>query len=178
MFEPVPSSATSLVSAPGAPGVLTPPEGRRARRWRIFAPLVAVVGLALAGAACAPPSSSAGGIAGDVLNAMNQDRAAAGLGPLAWDPQLAGDAQNHAGQIAASGTLWHSNLSAWINGWSSLGENLLEAPAGTNGYQAEDLWMASGPHRANILGGFNYVGIGMVTDGAGREWMVAVFGAR
>jgi len=178
MSEPDSPSSCSLSSAPGAPGALTPPEGRRARRWRIVAPLVAVVALALAAAACAPPGGSGGGVTGDVVNAMNQDRAAAGLGPLAWDSQLAGYAQNHAGQIASSGTLWHSNLSAWISGWQSLGENLLMAPGGTNGYQAEDLWMASGPHRANILGGFNRVGVGMVTDGAGREWLVAVFGTR
>jgi uncharacterized protein YkwD len=137
-----------------------------------------VVALALAGAACAPPGGSGGGVTGDVVNAINQDRAAAGLAPLAWDSQLASHAQSHAGEIASSGSLWHSNLSAWISGWQSLGENLLQAAGGTNGYQAEDMWMASGPHRANILGGFNRVGVGMVTDGAGREWLVAEFGAR
>lgn len=178
MSEPLPSSSRSVSSASGAPVVLTPPDGRRARRWRTIAPLVAVVALALAAAACAPAGSSGGGYAGDVVNAMNQDRAAAGMGPLAWDSQLAGYAQNHAGEIARSGSLWHSNLSAWISGWRSLGENLLMAPAGTSSYAAEDMWMASAPHRANILGGFNRVGVGIVTDGAGREWLVAVFGAR
>jgi uncharacterized protein YkwD len=179
MSEPRFPLSSSVSSASGAPGVLTPPERRRVRRWRIVAPLVAVVALALAAAACAPPGGSGGGgYAGDVVNAMNQDRAAAGMGPLAWDSQLAGYAQNHAGEIASSGSLWHSNLSAWMSGWRSLGENLLVVSVGTSSSAAEDTWMASGPHRANILGGFNRVGVGLVTDGAGREWLVAVFGAR
>jgi uncharacterized protein YkwD len=172
MSQPISSSSLSV------PGALTAPERLRARRWRIIAPVVAVVALAMAAAACAPRGGSSGSYAGDVVNAMNQDRAAAGLGPLAWDSQLAGYAQNHAGQIASSGTLWHSNLSAWISGWRSLGENLLETPASTTSYAAEDMWMASAPHRANILGGFNRVGVGLVTDGAGRLWLVAEFGAR
>jgi uncharacterized protein YkwD len=142
-----------------------------------------VVALALLCAACFPPPSP-GSVAGDTLNAMNQDRGASGLGGLAWDSTLAGMAQSHAQAIANSGSLWHSDLGWLISqpsmaGWYSLGENLLQAPAGTNGYSAEDVWMGSGPHRANILnGGFNRVGVGVVTDGAGREWVVAMFGAR
>ena len=118
-----------------------------------------------------------------MVQAINQDRAAAGLGPLAWDSQLYGLAQSHAQEIANSGSLWHSDLGSWLavpwmRGWRSLGENLLVAPPGTNAFSAEDSWMASPPHRANILGGFNRVGVGVVTDGSGRVWMVALFGAR
>jgi uncharacterized protein YkwD len=156
------------------------PPARR-RRWRLVAPVVAAVAIALACAACFPPPSP-GSLAGDALNAMNRDRG--GLGALAWDSQLAGMAQSHAQAMANSGSLWHSDLS-WLiaqpsmAGTSSLGENLLLAPAGTSGAAAEAMWMGSAPHRANILNGaFNRVGIGVVTDGAGRIWMVALFGAR
>ena len=166
------------------PGASTSSLARRLpRRWRIAAPLVAVVALALAAAACAPAGSPGSGVTGDMVQAVNQDRAAAGLGGLAWDEQLHGLAQQHAAEIAGSGSLWHSNLGAWLTmpwmgAWRSLGENLLVAPAGTNAWSAEDMWMGSGPHRANILGGFNRIGVGAVTDGAGRVWMVALFGTR
>src|SRR4029079_16869807 len=169
---------------PGAPVASTPPGGRRARRWRIAAPVVAVVALALAAADCSPPGSPGSGATGDMVQAVNQDRAASGLGGLGWDGQLAGLAQTHAREIAASGTLWHSDLRAWLrpaamNGWRSLGENLLVAPAGTNAWSAEDMWMGSGPHRANILnGGFNRIGVGVFVDGGGRVWLVAEFGTR
>jgi uncharacterized protein YkwD len=179
MVQDTPTSSTAL-AAPDASG---PPVRRRGRRWRIVAPLIAVVALALAAAACAPPGSP-GSTSGDVLQAMNQDRAAAGDAPLNWDSGLADLAQRHANDIAASQTLWHTDLgnlinAPWMSSWRSLGENLLMAPPGMNGWSAEDLWMASGPHRANILnGGFNYVGVGVTTDGAGRTWMVALFGTR
>jgi uncharacterized protein YkwD len=172
------------IAVTGAPTESDSPERRRSRRWRIVAPLVAVVALALAAAACAPPGSPGSGPTGDALQAMNRDRAAAGIGPLAWDTQLGGLAQSHAQEIANSGSLWHSDLASWMNlpwmtQWRALGENLLVAPAGTSGFSAESVWMGSAPHRANILnGGFNHVGVGVVTDGAGREWMVAEFGAR
>src|SRR4051794_2429340 len=96
-----------------APGASTPPVRRRARFWRIAAPLIAVVAVALAAAACAPPGSPGSGATGDMVQAMNQDRAAYGIGPLAWDSQLYGLAQSHANDIAASQSLWHSDLASW-----------------------------------------------------------------
>ncbi len=143
---------------------------------------MALAGIALVAAACSPGSPI--GATGDMVQSVNADRGAAGLAPLAWDDQLHGLAQSHANEIAASGTLWHSDLGSWINlpwmaAWQSLGENLAQAPPGTSAAQIEDMWMASGPHRANILnGGFNRIGVGVTVDSAGRVWMVALFGAR
>jgi uncharacterized protein YkwD len=150
----------------------------------VVAPVVAVVAIALAAAACAPPGSPGSGSTGDMVQAMNQDRGAAGLGGLAWDDQLYRLAQSHAQEIASSGTLWHSDLGGWLAspfmaGWRSLGENLIVAPPGVNAFGLEDAWMNSAPHRANILnGGFNRVGVGVVTSPDGRTWMVALFGTR
>ena len=126
-----------------------------------------MVALALAAAACAPPGSPGSGATGDMVQAINQDRGAAGLGGVAWDNQLARLAQSHAQEIAASGSLWHSDLGGWLTspwmaGWRSLGENLIVGPPGTNAWSVEDSWMDSAPHRANILnGGFNRVGVGV-----------------
>jgi uncharacterized protein YkwD len=160
------------------------PRSRSARRWRIVAPLVAVIAVALASAACAPPGSPGSSATGDMVQAVNQDRGAAGLGGLAWDDQLGQLAQGHANDLAASGSLWHSDLGGmlampWMGAWSSLGENLAQAGPGANAWGIEDMWMASAPHRANILnGGFDRIGVGVTIDGAGRVWMVALFGTR
>ncbi len=83
--------------------------------------MVAVVALALAAAACAPPGGGGGGVGGDMVQAANQDRAAYGLGGLVWDGGLASHAQAHANEIAASGSLWHSNLGAWLGPWRRVG---------------------------------------------------------
>jgi uncharacterized protein YkwD len=180
MAQDTPPSSTAVSALDAS----TSPVRRRARRWRIVAPLIAVVAVALAAAACAPPGSSGSGPTGDMVQAMNQDRAASGLAPLNWDSGLADLAQRHANDIAGTQSLWHTDLGGLINapfmaGWRSLGENLVMVPAGVDAWSAEDLWMGSPPHRANILnGGFNYVGVGVTTDGAGRMWMVALFGTR
>jgi len=175
-----PHHPIAVAESPAAP---RPPERRRARRRRLLAPLAAAIAIALTAAACAPGSPGSGAT-GDMVQAVNQDRGAARLGGLAWDSQLYALAQNHANEIAGSGSLWHSNLGAWLAapwmvGWRSLGENLAQGLPGSNAWGIEDMWMASGPHRANILnGGFNRIGVGVKVDGAGRVWMVAVFGAR
>jgi len=190
-LEPPPLLSTSSLATPSpataAPDASDTPDGRRSRRQRrrIVVPVVvAALALALVAAACAPPGSPGSGATGDMVQAINEDRAAAGLGPLAWDDQLYDLAQTHAQEIAASGTLWHSDLEGWraapwMAGWRALGENLLVASPGTNAFAAEDMWMGSPPHRANILdGNFNHVGVGVFVDGSGRVWMVALFGAR
>jgi uncharacterized protein YkwD len=144
---------------------------------------VAVVALAVVGAACAPPGSPGSGATGDVVSAVNQDRAMHGLAPLAWDGTLHQLAQHHANEIAASQRLWHSDLVAWLrlpwmSNWRSFGENLVVGST-LNGWAAEDIWMGSPLHRAKILDpAFNQIGVGVTVDGAGRSWIVALFGAR
>jgi uncharacterized protein YkwD len=146
-----------------------------------------VLGLAVAVSACGPTvssSSTGGGFEDGVIAAMNQDRAAAGLGPLAWDGQLGPMAQNWSDQIAASGNLVHSNLggaisASYMSAWRSLAENLLVAGGDLTPAGAESMWMNSPEHRANILNpSMDYVGIGTARDASGRLWVVAEFGAR
>src|SRR5215208_6527695 len=97
MAKETPPSPTAVT---GPPVASTPTGGRRAwhpaRRWRIATPLVAVIALAFAAAACAPPGSPGSGATGDMVQAINQDRGANGLGGLAWDDQLYRQAQAHA----------------------------------------------------------------------------------
>jgi uncharacterized protein YkwD len=58
-----------------------------------------------------------------------------------------------------------------------LGENIIVAPGHYTPEQLEAAWMASAPHRANILSrGFNVVGVGMSRGPDGRIWATVDFG--
>ncbi len=58
-----------------------------------------------------------------------------------------------------------------------MGENIIVGPGGMSPQSVEGAWMASAPHRANILSrAFNIVGIGYVRGFDGRIWAVQEFG--
>jgi len=147
--------------------------------------LIAVAAIVAVGAtAClpntgAPPSDPT---KSGVLQAMNQDRARAGVGALTWSPRLAVLAAVWAQHLASSGTLVHQNLAALITnpdfaGYHTMGENLLVGPAGLTAAQMEATWMGSLEHRANILSGaFDIAGVGRAWSSDGRIWVVVDFG--
>jgi uncharacterized protein YkwD len=140
---------------------------------------VALSSCGFANASSAPPSDP---YQAALFNSLNYNRLQNGLPPLTWSPKLANAAGTWAWQMAATNGLYHQNLSALISspdyaGYRTMGENILVAPADMSATQAEAQWMASPPHRANILSGaFNIVGIGYVRDGSGRIWLVQDFG--
>ena len=155
------------------------------RRPRLQARLaLAILGLLalVTVAACAPPSGGSGSPADAVVGAINADRGAAGMGPVAVDLQLGMSAQAWADHLAATGTLVHRDMGTLIGqlgGFRALGENLLMAGSATSADSLEDMWMASPGHRANILGAsYTDVGVGTAPDGRGRVFVVALFGAR
>ena len=109
-----------------------------------------------------------------VADAVNGDRIAHQLPALAPSDMLDLKAQAWADQLARDGYLHHSTLTAGISGcWVRIGENV--------GYGAsiagvEGQYMASPPHRANILNSaFNRVGVGYVRTADGRVWTVQEF---
>jgi uncharacterized protein YkwD len=123
------------------------------------------------------PRGCTGG--GGVVGAHNGDRAAAGLGGLCENGQLAGFAQAWAEHMAATGSLVHQDISSTISGTSffTMGENILVGPAGYSPDQMETAWMNSPTHRANILSGeFNQVGVGTAYSSDGRMWVCVNFG--
>jgi len=156
---------------------------RKARRWALAAGIVAA--LALGATACMPPPAPAGppdGVTAGVLNAMNRDRAANGLGALGWNNQLAGLGSNWAAHLAtANGGLVHQDLTSVLyspgyGSYNTLGENLLVGPASMSTDQMEAAWMASSGHRANILrGSFTTAGVGYSYANA-RIWVAVEFG--
>ncbi|HZP29419.1 MAG TPA: CAP domain-containing protein [Acidimicrobiia bacterium] len=153
----------------------------------------AVAAVALLLAACRPQATLTHAQAGcpgsppdptiqRLYDRVNSDRAANGLGPLAWNPQLACLAQDHSNYMASTGDFSHRDLSATINqpdysGYASLGENILVGPSSMSADAMEDAWMNSPGHRANILStSFDSIGIATATSADGRIWATQNFG--
>ena len=143
-----------------------------------------------AGAAVIPSTAEV-----QFLSLLNQSRAASGLGPMVRDGGVDGVArawsQSMAAVYAATGdpvvkpyapndcrqsALCHrpdlvTQVGAVVPQWALIGENI-----GT-GFDVQSLhnsFMASGGHRANIMGNYNRVGIGVVTQGE-RIWVTFDF---
>ena len=107
-----------------------------------------------------------------LLNAVNRDRAAAGLSSLKWDNALASAAHQHALRLAKANTLSHQlpgeapmQDRARHAGahFSMIAENVAQGPS-VPGLHTQ--WMNSPPHRANLLDPqLNAVGISVVQSG-------------
>jgi hypothetical protein len=136
-------------------------------RWIGIVALVALVSVGLAHTAVADPA-----VENQFLQQINASRAAEGLAPLTVDTSLRAHARDHS-QFMADGncppksdgtpaSICHSTSeqlqAAAGTGWSQLGENVGRGNKDT----LHDSFMASAPHRDNILGDYNYVGIGTV----------------
>ena len=113
------------------------------------------------------------GAAGSFVNKVNSARASAGKAPLEvyWD--LTDDAKAQANRMASKQELYHtSNLGGVTSGWKTLGENVGVGPD-VNGLF--DAFMGSSAHRANILGNYNYIGVGVKVDDNGIMWVSMIF---
>ena len=149
---------------------------RTARRAGPLAALAIVIALA----ACAPFKSGAGGPslpfssaqpqARELFTIANNERAANGLGPVGWNDQLGGVAQRCAEHMAATGDFSHQNLNGLLNdpafaGFSGLAENIMAGACGMSSWEIYRAWMNSPRHRANILGNYGVIGIGIACNG-------------
>jgi hypothetical protein len=110
----------------------------------------------------ARPADAASGLGVSAQqNLINQDRAAAALGALNWSDCLAAVAVQNAERIMAQGYLSHTNgptldLACGV-GATQGGENIAYMSGGINDAQANTMFMNSAPHKANILGPYQYV---------------------
>jgi Cysteine-rich secretory protein family len=140
------------------------------RKWLSIALVVALATIGLAASAAADSGSEQG-----FLSAINSTRASNGLAPLTMDGGLQSHARKHTQDMIAAGDIYHSTSSelkaAGGSGWSKLGENVGRGGTVSSLHQA---FLDSPSHKANILGDYNYVGIG--TDTAdGALWVTVVF---
>ncbi len=159
---------------------------RVSTRMRRGAAVALMMGLIAVGTtACYPdiaPGEPADPYWAAMYRAINRDRANAGLMPLAHSPKLGNLAGTWSWIMSQDGWLRHQNLSAILYNpdyaaFNTLGENIIVAPGHYTADQLEASWMASAPHRANILSrNFNVVGVGMVRGTDGRIWATVDFG--
>jgi uncharacterized protein YkwD len=132
-----------------------------------------------------PPISTVGGAAGVEFGLVNQDRAANGVGALAFSGTLARVAQYRAQDMLNRNYFSHYDPSTgqlaflqlfhmWGIGYSTAGENIAWS---TNPSMAQFniMFMNSPEHRANILkGAYHRVGIGVASNGS-KTMVVEVF---
>ena len=111
----------------------------------------------------------------EFLSKVNASRSAAGLAPLAMSGGLQTYARGHSAAMAETGSIFHSTsgqlAAAAGSGWSKLGENVGRGPSVSALHTA---FMGSSGHKANILGDYNYVGIG-TTSKDGSIYVTMVF---
>ena len=108
----------------------------------------------------APPRAPQIVVASTQQRLINQDRASAGLPPLAWNSCLAAIATQNALRMATQGYISHANgvtLDLGCHVGSRAGENIGYLSAGINDVEMNAMFMASAEHRANILGPYHYI---------------------
>jgi hypothetical protein len=142
----------------------------RRKRWVavLLTLSLSVMGLGLA-------ATADSGQDNQFLSAINASRASAGLAPLAMSGSLQSYATSHSVDMANAGKIYHSTGAqlgaAAGSGWTNLGENVGRGPDVSTLHTA---FMGSSGHKANILGDYNYVGIGTATKD-GYLYVTAVF---
>lgn len=139
---------------------------RTARRTLV---LLAITATLVAAFAVPAVASSAG----QFVSKINASRSAAGLPPVEvyWD--LTDNARAHSDLMADRGEIFHSsNLASVTSVWESLGENV-GVGADVNGLHSA--FMNSPSHRANILGNYNYIGVGVTISPDGFMYATMIF---
>ena len=138
------------------------------RRILISWLLVTVAGVGFAGIAGASASDES-----STASLINAERTSRGMNALEiyWD--LTDDARAWTAVMIADGSISHNpNLAGVTSGWSSLGENV---GVGPNVDRLHTAFMASAGHKANILGDFNYIGVGADRAPDGNLYITVVF---
>jgi hypothetical protein len=134
--------------------------------------LTAVVSLASPASAASPTDEQG------FVDKINQERTSRNLRPLIFDLKIRDVARAWSDQMASSGNFVHNpNYSKQIpSGWTRAAENIAWG-SGTNATVAvlHQALMNSSGHRANILGDFTRVGVGVTVSG-GKMWVTQNFG--
>jgi len=112
----------------------------------------------------------------DLVGAINQERYSLGLAPVAYLAAIDDMAARQARAIADAGRLFHNaslgrDAGARVSGWMRVGENVAYASSVSAIHSS---LMASPPHRANILGDYNYIAVAVV-ERDGKLWAAQVF---
>ena len=116
-----------------------------------------------------------------MMNLLNEDRANNGLGALTLDPELCAIARIKSADMRDNRYFAHESptygrvgemLKRFGYAYSAAGENIAHH---ANVDKAQAAFMSSSGHRANILGSWTKVGIGIVTDDNGYIYATQIF---
>lgn len=110
-----------------------------------------------------------------IVRDTNAARTRNGLPALKELAGLHNTAQGWAVEMARSGDFRHnpSYTSTYPSGWRRAGENIA---AGYGTGDVVNAWMNSDGHRANILGDYTHIGVGVAWDASGYPYYVQNFG--
>lgn len=120
-----------------------------------------------------------------MVELINAARAERGLPVLAAQGQVMAAAEAHAADMASMRSMQHTGSDGSDAGdrllqhgfdWGSWGENI-----GAGFTEPESLlaaWLASPAHRQNLLGDFEYLGVGVVDGNGVPYWSLVVASAR
>ncbi|MGZ4150185.1 MAG: CAP domain-containing protein [Actinomycetota bacterium] len=152
--------------------------------------MIALSGMLLAGLTAAPAVASplqragapvarriqVGSEAWQLFQATNESRGRFGVAKLVLDRQMSQVALEHSLAMVRAGRLFHTaDVETYLHGinWHAWGENVGYTPGGIG--SMEDAFMASAPHRWNILNrSYTHVAIGVVTHD-GYLWVTVFF---
>ena len=145
-------------------------------RWsRRPVALVFLLAAVLVSSGIAITPAQAAGLRAQMAPLINDDRAARDRAALELDLELSRYAKKHSQDMADAGSLFHTeDLAAKLKGkhWSIGGENVGVAPSLAD---LEDMFMASAPHRRNILNReFDHFAVGVV-ESDGNFWVTIIF---
>jgi hypothetical protein len=156
---------------------------RHAGRWltRSIAALLAItcsavvlVGPAAEVASAAPPPATAEAQFASLLNSARQ---ASGKAPLVVNTAVATTSRTWSATMRSRDAMSHdpnlvANVARVVPDWRRVGENV---GVGYDVAQLHNAFMASSGHRANIMGDYNQVGIGVVNSSDGTVWVTLRF---
>jgi len=155
--------------------------GERSQSWirRRTAGVIVVIAVVLGGvllpqSAQAAASVSIADAVARILSDTNALRTAGGLPPLIESTAMDTVAQNWSAQMYANGAMTHNpSYSTQIpSGWTAAGENIATGYSVTTVVEA---WHNSPGHYANIMGGYNAIGIGYY-EANGKTYYTQDFG--
>lgn len=108
------------------------------------------------------------------MRRINRIRNQHGMSRLRWDRHLGVVGRKHAYRLARHGTIWHDDIGAKVTKWRSLGQN---TGKGSGCRRLTRAFMHSSGHRANYLGRWRHVGVGVVRR-SGAMYVQQVFERR
>lgn len=172
-----------FVTPPPAPPAPEPAPAAEPAPVIAAAPAVPVTQAAPAPAWQPPPPAPAPAPPAIVIGSsqqalINQNRGAAGLGPLTWNGCLAGIAAQNAQRMARAGQISHAggaNQDLGCGLGSTAGENVGYWSGGINDGQLDSMFMGSPGHRANIMGNYRYVGTAWAIGSNGAAYIAVEF---